>query len=709
MLNMHYYNLITNVASNRLARPYLNYLLILDSKYIGILAMKRLALLTLSTLYSISTYANIETLTVYGHRDGLIGESISASSGIIGQGEIQQRPMLRSAEMLELIPGMAVTQHSGSGKANQYFIRGFNLDHGTDFATSIEGMPINMRSHGHGQGYTDLNFIIPEAVSTINYQKGSYSATQGDFSSAGSAQFNLANNLKHKQIELSIGEDNYKRAVVLSAVDVSNAKLIAAAEWQGYDGPWDDINENVNKKNALLRYVGKALNGDLSITAMAYDNTWQSADQIPQRAVSQNITSPLGSLDTTLGGSSSRYSLSSVWQGKHIKTSIYAINYDLTLFSNFSYFLNDPINGDQFNQQDSRTIYGGELSYQFDSLSAGLNMQHTAGLEVRHDDIDKVGLYNTKARERLNTIRQDAIRQTSYSSYWQTKILFTPKLEATAGVRYDYFDTDVSSITRVNSGKANDDLVSFKGSLNYKLTDLLVAYANWGQSFHSNDARGTTINIDPVSQQNAEKVDLLVKSEGAELGLRFADDQNVNLSAALWWLTLDSELLFVGDAGNTEPSDASKRYGLELSAYYWINERFSLDMEASFTHSRLNINSDKNYIEGAVPVVASAGLNWHISQMWQSSFRVRHIGKRTLSDSGDIRSEPLTVVNSAISYKQTHWKVDFELLNLFDSTDHDIDYYYASRLPGEPAQGVEDNHFHPIEPRTARLSISLLF
>lgn len=671
--------------------------------------MKRLTLLTLGTLYSTCSYANIETITVYGHRDGLIGNSISASSGIIGQGEIQQRPMLRSAEMLELIPGMAVTQHSGSGKANQYFIRGFNLDHGTDFATSIEGMPINMRSHGHGQGYTDLNFIIPEAISTINYQKGSYSASQGDFSSAGSAQFKLADDLKHQQIELAIGEDNYNRAVVLGSTNLTTGKLIAAAEWQGYDGPWEDINENVNKKNALLRYVGKAFNGDLSISAMAYDNAWNSADQIPQRAVTQGIINKLGSLDTTLGGSSSRYSLSTNWQSEYVKASAYLINYDLNLYSNFSYFLNDPINGDQFNQQDSRTIYGTNVSYQFDTQTLAINMQHTAGIELRHDDIGNVGLYNTKAREQLNTIRQDTLKQTSYSSFWESKFLLTPKFEATVGVRYDYFNSNVTSNTNANSGKANDDLVSLKASLNYRFNSVLATYANWGQSFHSNDARGSTISIDPITGEPANKVDLLVKSEGAEIGLRFADEQKFNISAALWWLTLDSELLFVGDAGNTEPSDASKRYGLEMSAYYWINDKFSIDLETSFTHSRLDINDENNYIEGAVPVVASTGLNWHISEQWQSSIRVRHIGKRTLADDGDKRSNPLTVVNSAISYKQTHWKIDLELLNLFNSTDHDIDYYYASRLPGEPAQGVEDNHFHPIEPRTARLTISLLF
>lgn len=493
--------------------------------------MKRLTLLTLGTLYSTCSYANIETITVYGHRDGLIGNSISASSGIIGQGEIQQRPMLRSAEMLELIPGMAVTQHSGSGKANQYFIRGFNLDHGTDFATSIEGMPINMRSHGHGQGYTDLNFIIPEAISTINYQKGSYSASQGDFSSAGSAQFKLADDLKHQQIELAIGEDNYNRAVVLGSTNLTTGKLIAAAEWQGYDGPWEDINENVNKKNALLRYVGKAFNGDLSISAMAYDNAWNSADQIPQRAVTQGIINKLGSLDTTLGGSSSRYSLSTNWQSEYVKASAYLINYDLNLYSNFSYFLNDPINGDQFNQQDSRTIYGTNVSYQFDTQTLAINMQHTAGIELRHDDIGNVGLYNTKAREQLNTIRQDTLKQTSYSSFWESKFLLTPKFEATAGVRYDYFNSNVTSNTNANSGKANDDLVSLKASLNYRFNSVLATYANWGQSFHSNDARGSSISIDPITGEPANKVDLLVKSEGAEIGLRFADEQKFNISA----------------------------------------------------------------------------------------------------------------------------------------------------------------------------------
>ncbi|MGO2373874.1 MAG: TonB-dependent receptor [Pseudoalteromonas prydzensis] len=442
---------------------------------------------------------------------------------------------------------------------------------------------------------------------------------------------------------------------------------------------------------------------------MAYDNSWNSADQIPQRAVDQGIISELGSLDTTVGGSSSRYSLSANWQGQHIKTNVYVINYDMDLFSNFSYFLNDPVNGDQFQQIDSRTISGGALSYQFSDTLAQMPIQHTVGVEYRRDDIDQVGLYNTKQRQRLSTVREDAVDEASYSAYWQSKMNLSQALEASFGVRYDYFDADVDSNNSVNSGSADDDLISFKASLNYLFNDNLAGYANWGQSYHSNDARGATIVQDPVTLDAAEKVDLLVQSNGAELGLRYFDQQQFNLSAALWWLSLDSELLFVGDAGNTEASDASKRYGLELSAYYWLNDALSLDAEASFTHSRLDIDSSDDRIEGAVPVVASTGINWHITQQWQSSVRVRHIGKRILSSDGDKRSEPLTVVNGLVSYQQTHWKVGLELLNIFDSTDHDIDYFYASRLAGEPAEGVEDNHFHPIEPRTMRLNFSLLF
>ncbi|MDP2636888.1 MULTISPECIES: TonB-dependent receptor [unclassified Pseudoalteromonas] len=671
--------------------------------------MKKLLLLTCCIFCHEQALANIEKITVYGHRTGLIGESISASSGIIGQGEIEDRPMLRSTEMLELIPGMAVTQHSGSGKANQYFIRGFNLDHGTDFATNIDGMPINMRSHGHGQGYTDLNFIIPETIATVSYKKGSYDASQGDFSAAGSAYFNLADNPKHQQLDFTLGEDSYLRGVALGYTNVGQGKLIGAVEWQGYDGPWQDIDEDVNKKNALLRYAGSLAGGDLSITAMAYDNQWNSADQIPQRAVDQGIISQLGSLDKTLGGSSSRYSLSTNWQGRNLSANAYVIDYDLSLYSNFSYFLNDPINGDQFRQRDSRTISGAALSYQFAQQISQIPVTHTVGLDLRNDNIDKVGLYNTQAREYLSTVREDDISETSYSAYWQSVLSLTERLEATLGARYDYLDAQVSGDNRLNSGDADDDLVSFKASLSYVFTDNLAGYANWGQSFHSNDARGATITLDPVSLAPTDKVDLLVQSEGGELGVRYFDEKRFNISAAMWWLQLDSELLFVGDAGNTEASDASNRYGLEVSAYYWLDEAVSLDAEASFTHSRLDISGDNDRVEGAVPVVASAGINWHLNEQWQSSVRIRHIGKRTLNDDGSKRSEPLTVVNGLLSYQQTHWKVGLELLNMFDSTDHDIDYYYASRLAGEPNEGVEDNHFHPIEPRTIRLNVSLLF
>ncbi|TLX50947.1 TonB-dependent receptor [Pseudoalteromonas ruthenica] len=665
-------------------------------------------LLSLGAITAHPLSANVETITVYGHRSGLIGESISASSGVIGQGEIDSRAMLRSAEMLEFIPGMAVTQHSGSGKANQYFIRGFNLDHGTDFATYIDGMPINMRSHGHGQGYTDLNFIIPETIATITYQKGSYHAEQGDFSSAGSAYFHLADNPTHQQLTLSIGEDNYTRAVAMASVAAGQGKVIGAAQWQGYDGPWQDINEDISKKNALLRYVGRAWDGDMSITAMAYDNRWNAADQIPRRAVRQGIITELGSLDKTLGGHSSRYSVSANWQGQRVSASAYLIDYKLDLFSNFTYFLNDPINGDQFQQYDERVISGAALGYTF-SQQTSWPIEHRVGITLRNDNVGEVGLYNTRARQRLSTVREDSIDERSYSAYWHSQITISSQLEANLGLRYDYLEANVQSDNPSNSGDASDDLFSVKANINYLFTPQWAGYFNFAQGFHSNDARGATINLDPITLEATEQVDLLVRSEGGEIGVRYFDEQQFNFSTALWWLELDSELLFVGDAGNTEASDASRRYGLELSAYYWLNERFSVDMEASFTRSRLRNGTQDDRVEGAVPVVASAGVNWHINELWLSSLRFRHIGKRILSADGERRSQPLSVVNGLLSYRQTHWKVEVELLNMFNSQDHDIDYYYSSRLPGEADEGVADIHFHPIEPRTLRLSVSWLF
>ena len=651
-------------------------------------------------------------ILVVGRAGKKIGEDISASQGSISQGEIEQRPVLRTGEILEFVPGMVATQHSGSGKANQYFLRGFNLDHGTDFSTHIDGMPVNMRTHGHGQGYTDLNFIVPEFIQRIDYQKGPYHAEDGDFSTAGSAHFYLANTFAKSMLQFEVGEDNYLRTVFAHDIALEqDDHLMIGVENHRYDGPWIDIKEDVQKNNALLRYVSKSSDSQLSVTFMGYENSWNSADQIPQRAVSNQLIDEFGSLDSDVGGESSRYSLSTNYEVGNWILGAYIIDSQLDLFSNFTYFLDDPVNGDEFEQVDDRKVYGGELINKFTTDVNHNHIHHTLGFQYRYDDIEEVGLFKTAQRQRISSVRQDAVEQYSLSLFWEGDIDLTDRLTTYVGVRYDYLDVDVESDNPLNSGTADDGLLSIKAGLQYQMQDNLYSYFNLGQSFHSNDARGATISVDPVSNEAIDPVDLLVRGEGAEFGLHFTEKDSYNLSLSLWYLELDSELLFVGDAGNTEPGRASRRQGIEFAGYYWIDKTFSTDVELAWSRARFRgeVDGEGNRIDGALPFVASVGLNWVPSDNWRTSVRARHFGARPLDSFADQESDDFTVVNFAVSYNLEAWQIEMKLLNLFDSNDHDIDYFYGSRLPGEAIEGVEDNHYHPIEPRLMRVQVRYLF
>jgi len=675
----------------------------------------------LSSSFSAPILANdyskeLEEITIVGRTTNLLGSAMSASEGFVSQQELAIRPTLRIGELLELVPGMVATQHSGSGKANQYFLRGFNLDHGTDFATFVDGMPVNMRTHGHGQGYTDINFIIPELVQNLAYRKGSYYAETGDFSGAGSATFSTANTLEQGLVRITLGKDNFQRYLLADSLEhILGGDLLVGLEYQTYAGPWTDINENVNKTNALVKHSSQLGDGKLSVTFMAYDNSWNSADQIPLRAVEQGELNPLGSIDPSLGGESSRYSLSVAWDSNDAFLSAYVIDYELDLFSNFTYFLDDPINGDQFEQVDQRKIYGasGHIHYDFNGLV------NTLGFETRFDDIAEVGLHKSAKQIRLGSIRNDAVQEKSAAIYAKSSYDWSPKFRTVLGIRYDYYDFKVSSLIgenvnginlRGNTGKNNDDLVSLKGSATYRFSETLEAYLAAGQAFHSNDARGTIKQIDPNDGSAIDSVNPLVRSFGKEVGLRIELAQALNASFSLWSLQLDSELLFVGDAGNTEANRPSYREGIEASVYYRFNEHWLLDAEYALSKAKFSDESeDGRHIPGSVEQVLQLGLSAELTSGLTASVRLRHLGKRPLLENAEVSSQPSTIVNLLLSQQWQDWTVKLELLNLFDSTGHDIDYYYPSRLSGEDEQGVEDLHFHQIEPRTLRLTAQMRF
>ncbi|MCW8195902.1 TonB-dependent receptor [Proteobacteria bacterium 005FR1] len=673
----------------------------------------------------------IEEVVVRGHKINLVGEASSASEGVVSQEEIAIRPLLRTGEVLETVPGLVATQHSGPGKANQYFLRGFNLDHGNDFATFVDAMPVNMRTHGHGQGYTDLNFIIPELVGEIVYKKGSYYPGVGDFSGTGTAQMRVTNRLDQNTLKLGsdFGEENWRRLLAAGQVSTGEtAALIYGAEVETTDGHWDDIETDLERKNLWLKQGWESGDDRFGITFMGYDNSWNSADQIPQRAVDQGLITEHGSINNTSGGQSSRYSLSGSWERSlsegSLRAAVYAIDYQMDLFADFTYFTEQPAGelslptgqtSDQHHQVDDRLIYGWDVAWTQDDQWGGMEVRNTLGTQMRYDDIEKVGIYRVQARERTGVYRIDAVEEWSLGLYWENEINWTDNFRTVSGLRYDYYDFSVDPLEAdfepslaVNGGEADADIVTASTSFIYTLSDSLETYLSLGEGFHSNDARGTTITLDPVTGEPLPQVDPLVPTFGYELGLRGYWD-SLNASVALWSLDIDSELVFVGDTGSTEDTGVgSERYGVEVTAYYYLSDAWTFDFEYAWSKAQLKEKMDgSDAIPGALEHVFSAGVNTKWTDDFYSNFRVRHFGEYPLD--GGAMADASTIANLRLAYNiRDNLAVNLDVLNIFDSDDRDIQYFYESQLPGEPAP-VEDYHFHIFEPRGYHLTVEYSF
>jgi outer membrane receptor protein involved in Fe transport len=643
-----------------------------------------------------------------------VGTSDAASQGTVTARLIENRPILRTGEIMEFIPGMIVSQHSGDGKANQYYLRGFNLDHGTDFATFVDGMPINGRTNAHGQGYTDLNFLIPELVSRIDYKKGTYYADEGDFATAGAAHIGLVSSLPQSLVSLTIGNYGYERGVAASSSNVGAGTLLYGIDFSHNNGPWN-VPENIHKASGILRYSQGQPNDGFSITAMAYDAKWTSTDQVPQRAVDSGLIDRFGSLDPSDGGKTSRYSLSFDWakRGENALTKFnaYAVQSRLNLFSNFTFFLDDPDNGDQFEQAERRRTLGFDLNHTWSATLGGFDTSNRIGLQTRYDNLDPVALYHTAAQQVLSTTSSSKVRESSIALYFENTINWAEKFRTIAGIRTDQFRFDVASNIPENSGKTSASITSPKLSLIFGPWAKTELFLNYGEGFHSNDARGTTEHVTPKELLPAEPVTPLVKGKGAELGLRTEIIPGLESSIAFWRLQLASELVFSGDAGDTEPSRASLRRGIEWNNHYVATPWLLFDLDLALSRTRFTqFDPVGDYVPGSVERVASFGASVSDLGPWFGAFQMRYFGPRPLIEDNSVRSHSTSIANLRVGYKvDKNWKLTLDVLNLFNRAQSDIDYFYTSRLAGEPAQGVDDVHFHPSEPRSARLTLSARF
>jgi outer membrane receptor for Fe3+-dicitrate len=642
---------------------------------------------------------------IIGHYENAVGTSDAASQGYITPQLIEARPMLRPGEVLEYVPGVIITQHSGDGKANQYFLRGFNLDHGTDFLTTIDHMPVNMPTHAHGQGYSDINFLLPELVSRVAYKKGPYFAEEGDFSSAGVADIDYYTKMPKGIASLGLGSNSYRRAMAANSFDAGPGHLLYGFELFHNDGPW--INpEDYRKLNGVLRF-SEGTNADgYTLSLMGYTGKWNATDQIPQRAVDDGTISRFGAIDPTDGGRTSRYSLSldrhkTLENGAVFHMNVYAIKYRLNLFSNFTYFLNNSTNGDQFEQADDRTVVGLTPRWVFNGKWDERQMTHKLGVDARRDDIN-VALYDTAARDRLGPpVRSDKVLQTGVGLYYENAIQWTDTFRSIAGVREDFYNARVDSDLTGNSGTTSAHIASPKLSFIFGPFDKTEYFLNYGQGFHSNDARGTTITA-------AAQVPALVKTRGEEIGVRTEVVPHLQSSLSLWRLALDSELVFKGDTGTTEASRPSLRRGIEWSNRYVPHDWLLVDLDLSASRARFTDTDPLvvgNNIPGAIDRVASLGVSVKDLGPWSGTVHARYFGPRPLKEDNSQRSQSSVIFSARASYRaDAKTSVNLDVFNLFNRKSNDIEYYYLSqRCP--TCTPEQDIHFHPAEPRTVRLAL----
>ncbi|CAG0989655.1 hypothetical protein MTYP_02214 [Methylophilaceae bacterium] len=661
--------------------------------------------------------AVLDSVIVSSSSQNMTGVADTASEGTITSKQLAVRPLLRPAEVMEAVPGMIVTQHSGDGKANQYFLRGFNLDHGSDFATYINGMPVNNVSHAHGQGYMDLNFLIPELVGSLRYRKGIYTAEDGDLAVTGSARIDYSRSLTAPFLDLSIGEYGYKRALVAGSQAVGDFNLLGALEVVGNDGPWDQP-EGLVKHNGVLRLSSGTSGDGYALTAMAYEAKWTATEQVPERAIKNGEISRYGTLADTDGGKTHRYSLAGEWGKTDIngswRASAYLIDYSLNLFSTPSGFLDG-----QHEQADERITWGGQLARSNLLDWSSKETIATIGAQFRQDNIRSVGLYQTVNRDRVDTTREDKITENSLGIYTEARTQWLPWLRSTVGLRWDNLKAKVNPKDGVfnmsNGGSSSESQVSPKLGVVFGPFGKTEYYANWGQGFHSNDARGTTAITNASDGTPVDSIPFIAKSTGGEIGVRTQPLPGWYSSLTLWKIALDSELVYIGDEGVTEPKGSSRRYGLEWSNYY-SHDGLILDADLALSHARFTESSNGGkHVPNAIPVTASLAATLDRGGTWFGGLRLRFLGAYPLEETGTEKSSPFWTTNLKLGYRyDKSLQFTFDVLNLFNSKANDIEYFGAACTSLEGAgcgagNGVDGRLIHPLEPRTVRLGMRVTF
>ena len=613
----------------------------------------------------------LEEIVVFGRGIKLLGTADAASEGSVGGADLAVRPLMRVAELLEAVPGLVAVQHSGSGKANQYYLRGFNLDHGTDFTTQVDGMPWNLRTHGHGQGYLDVNGLIPETVERIDFRKGVYRGDIGDFSMAGSSFITTVNYFDAPFLTLEAGEYGWDRLAIGGSYENNNKEstLVGIAELEGNNGPWAEP-EHLRHKSGWGKYTKSTGYGMLSASVSAYYADWRPTEQIPERVIGSSVCpDQYCAIDPTATGHTTRWIGTMNFDSKDWNATAYLQYYDWNMFSNPTYDY-------QIHQFDRRWTSGGK--YERTMVNSD-KLMVTFGGDFRYDDIGNVGVDHTDARAFVETIGKNSVKEGSIGVYSEATWFPTSKLRLFGALRGDSYNFDVVAKTPQSSaGSETDSIVSPKVGLAYTLNNEVEFYANWGRGFHSNDARGVVNKTNPVPG--------LSPGTGYEGGARF-EIGGIKLTAAYWWLDLDSELVFVGDSNSVQPKGASKRDGYELTLFWRPVDWLGIDAVYTGSTSRYVNNPDGVHIEGSVENAGEFGMQ-AVKDKWEASLRVRYLGPYALTPDNLHRAGGDISVGLRGAYTIGKTTLFAEIFNLTARQGKDIVYWYPAYVAGFDPPGL---------------------
>jgi hypothetical protein len=690
----------------------------------------------------------LQAVVVAATRLSLIGNATTASQGVVVNSEITLTPAYRPGQALETVPGLDVTTHSGEGKANQYLMRGYNLDHGTDLAVYVDDMPINEPTHAHGQGYADINFMIPELATNISYTKGTYYADEGDFASVGSVHIDFLNSIPD-QVSATVGTMDFQRYLLAGSTGTDDGNLLGAVAVQHYDGPWT-VPGDQREASSVVRYSSGDAQQGYSLTAMFYHDLWNAQTDVPERAlIGALISSRWSELEPADAGYAQRSSLSWAYHddvgGGQLRANAYVTSNHLTLWNDFTHFLVDPIDGDQEGQHEDRVTVGGDTSYVWTEQFGDVDNEWLAGVHTRYDfnDVSRIPTENgiPLTSEQLTAVdypryfsESDTVRLSSVASYVQVTTHWTDWFRTVLGFREDYmYGSDVGTW----SGTASRALPQPKASLIFRASKNTELYASYGVGFHSDDLRG----VNQAKILHEPGAPLTASQTGEELGLRQnLLDRRIALTVALYSLRAQSETTYDPDVGQDAAGPGSIRRGFEVNVTYQVLPWLELYGSYSGDRARYTTPYDDGtghlgeYLPNAP--FATGQFNLYVRNLgpWSGGLEYRYLGAFPLTSGpcNDVAvatafGSGLTCANAPtakgmvfgsgygewsadVHYAIGHgWSAGLGLFNLLNTKANTMEYYYIDRLPGEPRYGEAGLHFHPMEPFAARLTIARTF